>query len=307
MILQNTYQKITWVSVTSPNKSNLAHLHEEFDLLNEDLRAALPPHQRPQLIGREKYLMMILQFPYYEKVSREIRGSEIIFFITKDRLISITDGQLAPLNELFDTIEENPLVVGKTTKDDMGNLLHEILDRLLTHSSPLLNNISQALDEIEDGILEDDPIRKSAIKDILIVKRNIVDFRRIMQSHRDVITKLIDKSDDYFSTKKLETYFNDLIDETTEIWATLANYRDTINTLHETYESLLSFQVNTIMKRLNVFAVIVFPLTLLAAIFGMNAVNMPLVSHPQGFWFIIFIMFGGVIVMWIYFKYKKWI
>lgn len=307
MILQNQYQKIKWINVETPSKSNLAYLHEEFDIRNEDLRATLPPHERPRLVVRENYLMMILQFPYYNKTTREIHASEIDFFITKNSLITVTDGKLAPLNELFDTIEENPLSIGKNSKDDMGNLIHEILNRLLDYTFPLLDHISQSLDSIEDGILDDDPIRKSAIKEILIIKNSIVDFRRIMQSHRDVITRLITHADGYFSTKKLEIYFNDLLEHTTEIWNALANYRDTIDTLHETYESLLSYQINIIMKRLNVFAVIVFPLTLLAAIFGMNTTNTPLVNHPYGFWIICIVMLVGVVVMWIYFRYKKWI
>jgi magnesium transporter len=307
MIIENTYHKIKWLLVKSPTKSNLAYLHEEFDIDNHDLKATLPPLQRPRLIARDHYLMIIMQFPYYNKETGEIHSSEVDFFIGKNLLITVTDGNLPPLQELFDTLETDSAAVSKNSRDDLGNLIYEILHRAMLYLQPMLNHISQDLDKIEEKILKEIAVKKDAITDILIIKRNIVNFRRIMQSHRDVIRKMIDDPGKFFSADRLKQYFNNLIVHTMEVWSTLENYRETINALNETHESLVSFQINQVMKRLNVFAVIVFPLTLMAAIFGMNAPDMPIVNGPHGFWIIIGIMLAGVLVMWGYFRHKKWI
>ena len=307
MIIENKYYKIKWLLVKSPTRSNLAYLHEEFEIENNDLKATLPPLQRPRLIERDNYLMVIMQFPFYNKETKEIHSSEVDFFIGKNLLITVTDGRLPPLQELFDTLETDIKAVSKNSKDDLGNLIYEILHRSMLYMLPMLNHISQDLDSIEEQILKEVSVKKDAIRDILIIKRNIVNFRRIMQSHRDVIKKMLENNDNYFNAKRLNEYFNNLIMHTMEVWSTLENYRETINALHETHESLVSFQINQIMKRLNVFAVIVFPLTLMAAIFGMNAVNMPLVDNPHGFWIILGVMLAGVLIMWGYFRHKKWI
>jgi len=62
-----------------------------------------------------------------------------------------------------------------------------------------------------------------------------------------------------------------------------------------------------IMKTLTVFSVIVFPLTLLAAIFGMNVAEMPLVNLPYGFWWIIVVMLLGAMGMLLFFERKRWL
>jgi len=307
MIIENKYHKINWILVKSPTKSNLAYLHEEFYIDNNDLKATLPPLQRPRLMERDDYLMIIMQFPYYNKESKEIHSTELDLFISKNLLITVTDGHLPPLQELFDTLETDAKSIRKNSKDDLGNLIHEILHRSLVYLLPMLNHISQDLDNIEEEILKNVAVKKDDITDILIIKRNIVNFRRIMQSHRNVIKKMIDSNGKYFNAQRLNEYFNNLIAYTVDVWSTLENFNETINALHETHESLVSFQINQIMRRLNVFAVIVFPLTLIAAIFGMNAVNMPLVDNPHGFWIIIGVMFIGVLLMWSYFHKKNWI
>ena len=61
------------------------------------------------------------------------------------------------------------------------------------------------------------------------------------------------------------------------------------------------------MKVLTMFAVVVFPLTLLAAIFGMNTKYLPIVGTEHDFWIILTIMIIGTIFMLILFKRKRWL
>ena len=101
--------------------------------------------------------------------------------------------------------------------------------------------------------------------------------------------------------------FEDLIDRAKEIWQILESQNEHINALHATNESLISFRLNEIMKMLTIFSVIVFPLTLVAGIFGMNTAHMPLVSGKNGFWVIIGFMSFGTLCMFLFFKKKKWL
>lgn len=293
--------------VTNPTKSNIAFLWDNFPIAEEDLTATLPPLQRQRAASYDDYTVIIMQFPYYEKDFAEIRASELDLFIGKDFFISVTDGKLPPLTRLFDSIHDNPSLLNKQFNNSIEQLIAYILDELHQYLFPMLNHISQDLDTIEQQILNDHPIRRDAIKDILATKQNIVSFRRIMQSHRNVMMKIMDEGSPQMDSRKIETYFKPLIHHTTEVWSSLENFRDTVSALHETHESLINFRTNEIIKTLTIFSVIVFPLTLLAAIFGMNAVNMPLVANPSGFWVIIAIMLVGAGIMYFYFRHRRWI
>ncbi len=276
---------------------------------NEDLAITLPPLQRPRVISYDDYTFVILQVPRYDKQSKEIRSSEIDMFIGHDYVITVTDGKIPVLNNLFDDIQDNKTLLSTKFNNNPIELIYEILNELLIYQFPILNHISQDLDRIEAVILEDTPTHKDAIQHILMIKRNIANFRRISQAHKGIIEKIENtsknKQNDYQDNPKFSS--ESLIEHTSEVWMTLEGYRETINALHETHESLLNFRTNQVIKTLTVFSVIVFPLTLLAAIFGMNTVNMPLVKEPTGFWIILAVMFVGAMVMYGYFKHRKWL
>ena len=307
MLQEIKTKRVRWVLATTPTKSNLAYLWENFPMSNEDLAATLPPLQRPRVMMYRDYLFMILQFPYIDKATQEIKSSEIDFFIGKGFVITVTDGKLKPLNDLFDTLHDEPQRIHSEYKNDLGQLLYTILDSLQHTQFPLLNSISQSLDDIEQEILDESPVQQRLIYDILNIKRNVVNFRKITQTHRDVIKKLVAEGKPFFNTKHLTIHVDNLIDHSIETWSSLENYRETINALHETYESLINYRTNLVMKTLTIFSVIVFPLTLLAAIFGMNTQSMPLVDHPYGFWIIVVFMVISAVGLYGYFKNKKWI
>lgn len=110
------------------------------------------------------------------------------------------------------------------------------------------------------------------------------------------------------SPSKMDDYYLSLIEQTKRIWELSESHKEMAKALHETNESFLDNQTNEVMKTLTIFSVIVFPLTLLAAIFSMRVEGgMPLVGDPNGFWIIIAAMGLGTVLMITYFKIKKWL
>lgn len=307
MLQEVSSKKLRWVMVTSPSKKNLAHLWDTFPIQNEDLAATLPPLQRPRVVPYDRYLFAILQFPYYDKETGDVKASEIDLFLSKDFIITVTDGKLVPLNELFDKLYDHPELIQAEFHSDPGQLLYHMLDLLLQYQLPMLNHVSQEVDSIEDAILDDLPVNKNPIHDILRVKRNVVNYRKIVQSHRELVRALLMDFTEFYNKKHTPTHLQILMSHTIEVWSSLDNYKDTIDALHETHSSLVTFRTNQIMKTLTIFSVIVFPLTLFAAIFGMNTKFTPLVDEPNGFWLITAYMGAAALVLYGYFKFKKWI
>lgn len=292
-----------WINIDKPGKKQINWLRNNFKFDETDLKDSLPPNQRPKVVDYPTYIFMILQFPFYDHETGEINSSEIDFFISKDYLIVVHMDKLPTINELFDKEKK-----GITNNGNMSTILYLVLHDLLHYCFPMLNHISQDIDSIESHIFKHEKDNVGTIREILRIKRNIVDFRKIMQAHKSIIQKLIRQSEEFLTTQKIEVYYSNLVNHTKDIWEFLENYKDTIDALHETHESLNSNRLNQIIKTLTVFSVIVFPLTLFAAIFGMNSMNsMPFVKSPYDFWYIVGIMFVGMLGMITYFKHKKWL
>lgn len=300
-------QNFTWYNIEKQGKQQLNWVRDSFHYLDEDINECSPNQQRPKLVERENYLFMVLLFPYYDRLTQEIKNAEIDLLIDKDKIILFHNSTLEPIKDLEHELLNNPAFKNEVLTDG-SRLIYEILNRLLHYCFPMLNHISQDVDNIGDDIFNIYEHNMAVIKEILRIKKNIVNFRKIMQAHKSIISKLIKTSEKFYSPQYLHNYFNNLVNHTKDIWDFLENYKETINALHETHESLLSHRLNEIMKTLTIFSVIVFPLTLFAALFGMNTMNsMPLIDSPFDFWLVVAIMLVATAGMLIYFRIKKWL
>ena len=292
--------KFSWINVTNNGGKEIAYLRDKFGFHDLDLKDCLPPLQRPKLVVRPDYLFVILLFPVFDRKTRVLHASEVDFFITDKSLVTVNTNELAPLREIFSRCQNK-----KEKCANPADLLHEILHELLLSCFPMLVHISNDIDNVETKLRSE--FEKGTITEILRIKTNIVNFRKAMQPHKQVIRSLVAEAPRFFPTQKMKIYFENLVSNTKEIWDLLDNYKDTIDALHETNASLIDFRINEIMKTLTIFSVIVFPLTLLAAIFGMNAPGMPFASHPFGFWIILGIMMLGALGLLWFFEKKKWL
>lgn len=298
---------LTWINITNPGDNEIEYLQENFGFHKLNLEDAHGDvrSQRAKFDEHENYLFLVLHFPIYNNQTQRISPAEVDFFIGKNYLITIHNNELEPLKNFFNLCDEYDTFRFKHLTKNPSVLLYEILDRLLDHCFPMMDHLAENIEDIEDNIFAGQ--EKEMVKDILLSKRNITNFRRIMQSHKTVIKKLIQIDNKFFPKLDMTRYYHNLIDLTKDIWEILNTEKETIDAIYETNESSLSFKLNDIIKTLTIFSVIVFPLTLLAAIFGMNTTYLPLIGHPLDFWIIIGLMLLLTLVMFLYFKKKRWI
>ncbi|MFA5935252.1 MAG: magnesium transporter CorA family protein [Patescibacteria group bacterium] len=299
---------LEWVFVSDNQKREITALRRSFGIHPLDLKAVMPPLQRPRMVEREDYLFMILLYPRFDRKTRTIYSSEVDFFITPTRIVTVNPDGLAPLTSLFESFQRTSKEharVNSAASTTSLSLLYSILTELEEDIFPMLVHLSTDIDEIEARLFRD--FEKNLIQELLRIKTNVVNARKSIQAHKTVLRQFMRSAEGRFPMKKTEPYFARLVEQTKEVWDALDVQKDTINALHEANASLIDFRINEIMKTLTVFSVIVFPLTLIAAIFGMNTQDMPLINHPYGFWVILGLMILGVIGMLLFFKKKKWL
>lgn len=295
---------LTWVNISKTGKDEMKYLEETFHFHPLHLEDCISPAQRPKLDVAPEYLFMVLLFPIYNRKTRQIVASEVDFFITSNLLVTVHNNELPPLINFFNLCEISQAQRDKYFKGNPAALLYEILSRLLLYCFPILDQISINTSGIEEHIFRG--YERRMVHEILIVKRSIVNFRRIMQIHKTVINKLINKSAEFFSAGQLKLYFANLIELTDDVWDALENLRQSIEALEKTNNSLISFRLNDIMKILTIISITVLPVTLIASIFGMRAQGVPLVSLPYSFWVILGLMAACCLGLLSYFRRKMW-
>lgn len=307
LIIDNprTAPTLKWVNIVNAGKNEIDYLRKNynFDLVHLKASSASVSFQRPQIFRGPDYLFLVLHFPTLK--DNKIIAGEVEFFVGHGFLITINNSNLKALTDFFSLGKKSPDSLLSYSLESSAILLYEILRYLLDSCYQLLDRNSIDLNEVEDIIFSGQ--QKEAVKRILTMRRNIVNVRKIMQNHKNILGQLMMMKSSLVEKVSIKKYYNGLVEHSKCIWEMLDNQKEMVEVLNNTNESLLNDRMTDIMKTLTIFSVIVFPLTLLAAIFGMNAKYMPFVDSLFGFWIILFIMFLCSLGMLVFFKRKKWL
>jgi len=300
-----TAPSLKWVNIVNAGKNEIDYLRKNynFDLAHLKAAAASMSFQRPMIFKGADYLCLILHFPTFK--DEKIVSSEIDFFVGHGFLITAHNNSLKALSSFFNLGKKSPDSLLSYSLESSVILLYEILGHLIDSCYLLLDENNLKINEIEELIFSGQ--QKKAVRQILTLRRNIVNVRRIMQNHKNILQRLLEMESSLVERAVLKKYYTGLVDHSKRIWETLDNQKEMIEVLNNTNESLLNDRMTDIMKTLTIFSVIVFPLNLLAGIFGMNAKIMPFVDNPYGFWMIIGLMGLCSLGMLFFFERKKWL
>ena len=106
--------------------------------------------------------------------------------------------------------------------------------------------------------------------------------------------------------EELDVYFDDIVDSAERIWDLLDNYKEVVEGLESTNESVISHRHNEVLRVLTVFTVLLLPLTLIASLFGMNVV-FPGEGTNEAFWAILGLMVAAIGGLAAFFRWKRWL
>lgn len=295
--------KLTWIDIKGPSQSDIEHLKTNFDLHPLVLKEIMPQIDYPKIENYGDYLFLVIFYPFFDKETSSTIPFELDAIIGKNFLITNHYRDIVPLSALFHDCNLYPEKMEQFSDEGTGELLYRIINEILQACFPKISHIKQNIDGIEKIIFKKE--NKKAIDKIADVKRDIIGFERILEPQKIVLQNLIKESELFFP-KQLLPYFHNLINTFSQVKSLLETNEKTLSALELTNQSLIDTKTNEIMKILTLFSVIVFPLTLLAALFGMNTKILPLVGLPYDFWIVIGVMLLGAFTMVIGFKIKKW-
>lgn len=294
---------VRWIHIPKPRHFAQEWLERHFEFHPLDYEDIYSRNQRPKVDRYDDYLFVVLQFPRYDRDRERLNVVEMDLFVGSDYVITLPNADLEPIDSLFARCRESEDVRTPYFEKGAGYLLYRIVDHAVDASFPMLRKMGQKLERIEDEIFEGHS--EAVVRDISNVKQEIINFRRIVRPQR-VAFRDLERATDVTTPEELDVYFDDVIDASERIWDTLENYKEVVEGLESTNESVLSHSVNDTLRVLTSITVIVLPLTLLASVFGMN-VAFPGEGEAIAFIFIIIAMFAILIGMAAFFRMRGWL
>lgn len=295
--------KMTWVNVERPTRDEIEWLRQNYPFHPLHLDDCLSKIQRPKIDEQEEYLFIVLHFPVFNKMAGVTVSSEVDIFVGASYFVTVHGGDIKPLRRMFQECFQNAGTRQELMERTTGYLLYRVVDRLVDYCFPILNKIDTNLEAVEDTIFEEN-IRQT-VRDISVIRRDIINFRRIIKPQIPVIASLEHKKTPFLQ-EDLEDYFGDIADHVAKIWDILEDYKEVVEGLADTNDSLTSYRLNEVMKILTTISVIMLPLTLVSGIYGMN-IDLPFQEHPMSFLMVAGTMLAIAVGMLTYFRRKGWI
>lgn len=302
--MKQIQSKITWIDIINPKQADIDYLARHFKFHPLILSELIPVSSRSKVEIYDGYLFVVYYLPVYNAKCQTSQPIEIDFLITKNAVITVRYANIEPIDQLFAKMEKSfsgqEQFLAKTT----GHLLYDILEGGLNFSLRQLTHMTEKIQKAEELIFEGE--EKEMIKEISVIKRDILDQRQITRPQKSILESLLNKGTKFFG-KDIEIYFNDLLGDYEKIWDALDNLKETAEALESTNNTLFESKTNNTMKVLTVTAFIVLPLSLITSIFGLHLDYMPFSNHPLGFWIVLAIMFGVSFIFFVIAKLKKWL
>jgi len=296
---------LTWIHLDGPSLDAAQDLADRFGWHPLDVEDVMSKRQRPKVddYADDGYLFGVLHFPVYDRSIQRLNAGELDVFVGPDYLVTLPTVELLPVTRLFERCRDDERFREGLFSKGSGRLLYEVLDDLFDYCFPILDKIGHKLDSLEDDVFEGRS--EEVVRDISNVKQEIISYRKIVKPERSTL-RVLERHVERFLPEELELYFDDIVDAAERIWDILDNYKEVVEALEDTNESVIQHRQNDVLRVLTVFSVVLLPLTLITGFFGMN-VRFPGFDTAWAFWTIfvgMVVTLGGLLA---FFRLKRWL
>ncbi len=300
MIVTRHYLDKAWVDVSSPTQEDVDSLMLSYNIDASVARDLISPTPKQESREGANFVYSVIHIPVFNHSKYETREQEIDCIIMANELITARYDSIDALHYFTKQIEVDEILSKANFPHPLFGMTKEIYKFLFDELSFM------------DGWLRDTEQRifageeREMVLAISAASRNLLTFRRVLTPHLSVWQHLRDASTEKFG-KEFAHEVDLLIREVGRLMNKVGSLTEMVNELRETNNSMLSTKQNEIMKTLTIMAFVTFPLSLIAAIFGMNTAHMPIIGMPADFWIVMVVMVLAALTMFGFFRYKRWL
>ncbi len=288
-----------WINVTNPSQNEIKQIEDEFGMPIDSINDILDVDERPRIEFEDNWTLIIMRIPVVVKNNGlPFHTMPLGIFITENLTLTLClqdndilpIGQPTPLREQYKQISDN---------------INFIL-RLFLRSGSLyltyLKQINQMTSAIEQDL--EKSIKNKELNKLLKMEKCLVYFITSIKANEIVLARL--RTSKKITTEINEDLLEDAIIENKQALEMAQIYSDIQSGMMDAFASIISNNLNVVMKQLTLISIIMMIPTLVASIFGMNVPNF--MEHT--IWALPAIIFGSILIVSTFvlvFKKRQWL
>ncbi|MEE8200354.1 MAG: magnesium/cobalt transporter CorA [Candidatus Acidoferrales bacterium] len=297
-VLVHESAHLRWYHVEEPDSPVLDRLAEEFGFHELEIEDCRHLRHTAKLEEYENHVFVIANTLHFLAETTGVWFGELDFFLGQDFLVTVHTGPTRSVKQVLSRVKS----VSKMQRPD--RVLHALLDNMVDRYLPVLDQMGERIDQIEDEIQES-PTQKT-LEEIFALRRGLSEFRRTVGSMREMVNFLMRLRPPYFRAD-MAAYWRDLYDHIIRALTMIETYRDLLASVLEIYLTATANRTNEIMKVLTIWATIVLPLVVITGYFGMNFAHLPLMEWAYGPTVVHIVMVLLPVGLLLYFRKRRWL
>lgn len=262
-----------WITAIRPSEEELCRLEEETGIDIDDLRAPLDDEERSRIELEDGYTMILVDIPSLDEKDRYVT-IPLGIYMTKEHIVTVCLEE-TPVLKAFESRRVREFYTFKKTR-----FVFQILYRNAVSYLRYLRIIDRKSDQIEEKLHISQ--KNSELIELLELEKSLVYFTTSLRSNETVLEKLL-RTDKVKKYPEDEELLEDVIIENKQAIEMANIYSGILSGTMDAFASVISNNLNVVMKFLSTVTIVLSIPTLIASLFGMNFVNIPLGDNPHGF------------------------
>ncbi|MBQ8843961.1 MAG: magnesium transporter CorA family protein [Elusimicrobiaceae bacterium] len=279
---------------TNPTVEEQRFLVSDFQIDEHTLASSLDPDELPRLEFEPEHTVMIYKRPknYSGKDQLEFKVASVGTFLFSDKLVVVL-------------AEDIPLFVGKRFQkvDSIKNVFLKLVYNSISHYIEHLRIIHLISEEIEDKMNES--MDNTYLLNLFSLEKSLVYYAEAITANGFVFEKMRTLASRFGFDENDGEMLDDIIVENLQCKTQADIHSNILAQMLGARASIVSNNLNLLIKKLNIITISLMVPTLIASIYGMN-VALPLEHHPDAFWMLMGLGLVSVWLVMIYWRHKNW-
>lgn len=290
-----------WIDVQGLNQENIiSSIAEEFGLHPILIENIVDVEQRPKFEEYENCLLLIFDSLQFNEETYSIQNLQNGIVIGQDYLISFQESR----EDMFDAVRQRlRKTIGKTRSKGTDYLAYALVDTQVDNYYLVMDRLEEEVELLEKNIEANN--EKDIRQKILHLKKELIKIRRSIQPLREALGKM-SRVENPLIESSTSIFLKDVYDHLVYLMELTENLKDMLGSIYDLYIAQISLRMNNVMKALTIISSIFIPLSFIASVYGMNFDNMPELRNPNGYFYVLGVMFLLMLGMIGYFKKRGW-
>lgn len=289
-----------WVNVLPPLKQEeFTELSETLDIPIDFLKDSLDIDERSRFEIEDNVKLIVIKTPTENNSFNESDA----YYITIPICIILTHNQIVTVNSFENEAIKKFLNTFQNRSPDKKNMMVlKIFEKVVTNFQEFLKEINQRRNLLEQKLYDSN--RNVELLELMRIQKSLVYFVTALRSNELLMMK-ISRSNFLQLNEEEKEFLDDLVVETSQALEMANVYTNILSSTMDAFASIISNNLNNVMKRLTSITIIIALPTLVSSIYGMN-VPIPGASLPHSFYIPVIISIGLSVIISFYFMKKKW-